>query len=102
MTRGAADADLRDDGEDDVLRCHPREKPSIHAQLHVARLPLQQGLGGENVTHFGCADSERQRAERAVGAGVAVAADDGHARLGESLLGADDVDDSLPAVLHSE
>ena len=38
------------------------------------------------------------RTEGAVGGGVAVAADDGHARQGKALLGADDVDDALAAV----
>ena len=39
-----------------------------------------------------------ERAEGAVGRGVAVAADDGHARQGEALLGPDDVDDALAVV----
>ena len=38
---------------------------------------------------------EGERAKGAVSGGVAVAADDRHARLGEAELGADDVDDSL-------
>jgi len=37
----------------------------------------------------------------AVRGGVAVAAHDRHARLGETLLGPDDVDDSLPRIAHS-
>ena len=44
------------------------------------------------------ADAVRERAEGAVRRGVAVAADDGHAGQREALLGADDVDDALPAV----
>ena len=44
------------------------------------------------------ADAVRQRPEGAVGRGVAVAADDGHARLGPALLRADDVDDALADV----
>ena len=43
------------------------------------------------------ADPERERAERAVRRGVAVAADDRHPRLREPELGADHVDDSLAA-----
>ena len=61
---------------------------------------LGQGLGGEHVLDLAGADAEGQGAERAVGGGVAVAADDGHARLGEALLGADDVDDALAGVAH--
>ncbi len=38
-----------------------------------------------------------KRSECAVGAGVRVAADDGHAGLGDAELGADDVDDALVA-----
>ena len=44
------------------------------------------------------ADAVRQRAEGAVGRGVAVAADDRHARQREALLRPDDVDDALAAV----
>ena len=44
------------------------------------------------------ADAERERAEGAVGRGVAIAADDRRARQGEALLRADDVDDALARV----
>ncbi len=47
---------------------------------------------------LGGADAVRQRAERAVGRGVAVAAHDRGAGQGKALLGADDVDDALPLV----
>ena len=47
---------------------------------------------------LGCADAVRQRAERAVRRGVAVAADDGGAGQGEALLGPDHMDDALAAV----
>jgi hypothetical protein len=59
---------------------------------------LGQGLGGENVLDLAGADAEREGTERAVGGGVAVAAHDDHARLGEALLGPDDVDDALERV----
>ena len=51
---------------------------------------------------LGGADAEGQRPEGAVGAGVAVAADDGRAGQGEALLGADDVHDALADVAHAE
>src|ERR1700686_3893343 len=38
----------------------------------------------------------------AMGGGMAVAADDGHAGLGHALLGADDVDDALAYVVDGE
>jgi len=45
--------------------------------------------------HLACADAESQRAESAMGAGVAIATDDGHAGLGQALLRADHVHDAL-------
>jgi hypothetical protein len=47
-----------------------------------------------------CADAHRQCAERAVGGGVAVAADDRHAGLSETELRSDDVHDALLEVAH--
>ncbi|MNT58902.1 hypothetical protein D3C72_1963690 [compost metagenome] len=44
---------------------------------------------------LGRADAESQRPDGAMGGGVAVAADDGGARQGQSLLRPDDVDDAL-------
>ena len=56
---------------------------------------LDHALGGEHVLDLARADTERERAERAVGGGVRVAADDRHARLGDAELGADHVHDAL-------
>ncbi len=47
---------------------------------------------------LGGADAVGEGAEGAVGRSVAVAADDRHARQGESLFRPDDVDDALPHV----
>jgi hypothetical protein len=47
------------------------------------------------VLHLGGADAEGQRAERTVGGGVGVAADDRHPGLSGAELGADHVDDPL-------
>ena len=49
---------------------------------------------------LGGADAERHGAERAVRGGVAVAADDRQAGLGEPQLRADDVHDALLGVVH--
>ena len=49
---------------------------------------------------LGRADAERHGAERAVGGGVGIAADDRHARLGEPELRPDDVHDALLGVVH--
>jgi hypothetical protein len=54
------------------------------------------------VFDFARSYSERQRAEGAVRGRVGIPAHGDAARQGESLLGPDDVDDSLPFVRHSE
>jgi hypothetical protein len=73
----------------------PAGQLAIDLDQHVLGLLLDQRLGGEHVLDFRRADAVRQRAERAVRRGVAVAADDGHAGQGKALLGADDVHDAL-------
>ena len=72
--------------------------PGLQATVDVDRkglgLGLQQALRGQHMLHFAGADAKRQRAERAVRGRVAVAADDGHARLRQTQFRADDVDDA--------
>ena len=77
------------------LRGHARREPAVDADLVGLRVALQQRLGREDHLDLARPDPERQRPERAVGAGVRVAADDGHARLGQAQLRSDDVDDAL-------
>ncbi len=91
----ATGADPRDEGEDDVLGTHAGLEGAVDADLVGLRLALEQGLGGEDHLDLARPDAERQRAERAVGGRVGVAADDGHAGLRQAELGADDVDDAL-------
>ena len=52
--------------------------------------------------HFGRADAKGVGAKRAVGRGVAVAADDQQARQRQSLLGADHMHDALPRIVEAE
>ena len=63
---------------------------------HRLRPLLDHALGRQHVLDLGGADAEGERAEGAVGGGVAVAADDRHAGLGDAQLRADHVDDALP------
>jgi hypothetical protein len=83
------------------LAVTPWRQAAVDTHQHVLGLLLDQRLGGEHMLDFGGADAVRQRAERAMRRGVAVAADDGHARQREALLGADDVDDALALVVSS-
>ena len=77
------------------LAVAPGRQRALDGHGHGAGPLLRQRLGGQHVLDLAGADAERQRPEGAVGRGVAVAADDGHARLGQTLLRADDVDDAL-------
>ena len=92
----AARGDLADEVQDQVLGRDAGAELAVDAQLERLGLRLQQRLRGQHVLDFARADAERQRAERAVRRGVAVAADDRHAGLRVALLRADDVDDALP------
>src|SRR5579872_2444954 len=95
----AGRADLADDGEDEVFRRDAQGQIAVDLDQHVLRAALDQRLRRQHVLDFGGADAKGQRAERAVRRGVAVAANDGHARLGHALFGADDVDDALADVV---
>ena len=97
MARAAADADLGEHGEDDVLRGHAGAQGAVDTDLAGAGLALQQALRGQHVADLAGADAEAERAERTVRRSVAVAAHDGHAGLREALLRPDDVHD---AALH--
>ena len=77
----------------------PLRQRAVDADAHVLGFALDQRLRGEHVLDLGRADAVRQRAEGAVGRGVAVAANDGGARQREALLGADDVHDALALVV---
>ena len=82
------------------LAVTPAGSVAVDGDGHPAGPRLGQRLGGEDVLHLAGADAEGQRAEGAVGGGVGVAAHDGHARLGEALLGPDHVHDALARVAH--
>ena len=91
----AAGADLRDDGEDDVLSGHAGLEGALNVDGHGLEACQGQGLGGHDVLHLGGADTEGQRTERTVSGGVGVTADDGHAGHGQAELRADHVHNAL-------
>ena len=102
MAGGPVGADAADDVEDDVLGGDAEGELAFDVDAEGLWLVLREGLGGEDVLDFAGADAEGESSEGAVGGGVGVAADDGHAGLGEAELGADDVDDALVGVLDVE
>ncbi len=102
VSGGAVGADLSDDAQRQVFRGHAFGQRSADINQHGFRFALRQALRGQHMLDFGCANAECQRAKRAMRAGVAVSANDGHARLGESEFGADDVHDALVGRVHVE
>ncbi len=71
---------------------------TVDADAHVARDPVHQGLGGKDVFDFRGADAKAQRPQRAIGGGVAVAAQHHHARQDHAVLGRDHVLDALQRI----
>ncbi|MHC3926908.1 hypothetical protein ACMZ4W_02013 [Brevundimonas naejangsanensis] len=90
----AAEADGGDDGQRHVLAGDAGAQAPVDRHAHGLGPALQQALGRQHVTDFRGADAESQRSEGAVGGGMAVAADDGHARLGQAQFRSHDVDDA--------
>ncbi len=91
---------LGDQRQDEVLGGGALGQLTGHLDRHRLRPGLRQRLSGEDVLDLAGADAEGERPERPVGSGVRVAAHDGHARLRQAELRADDVDDALLDVTH--
>ena len=102
VTGSAVDADASDDRERQVFGGDARTEAAGNVDRHRPRPALQQALRREHVPDLGGPDAEGERAERTVGARVAVAADDGASRLGNPELWTDDVHDAAAVVLHPE
>ena len=95
-TRRRCRADPSDQMQNQVFRRDSLTGRAFEAHTHQFRLLLAQGLGRERVRAFGISDAESQRSERAVGAGMAVAADQRKARKYEAQFRPHDMDDTLP------
>ena len=98
MPGPAGRADAADHAEDQVLGIHTDRRLAGDGDPHGFRSALEQRLRGEHVLDLAGADPESERAERAMGRGVTVAADDRRAGQREPLFGTDDVHDSLPSI----
>src|SRR6266487_6982049 len=95
---GTGGADPGDDGEDDVLGGHAEGTRPLHGDSHHLGLPLPEALRGQHVLDFRRADAEGERAEGAMGGRVGIPAHEDDPRLGQPLLGTDDVHDPLADV----
>jgi len=96
----ATSAGLANHRHGDVFGGHAGHQLAGDLDLHVLGLLLDQRLRCQNVFDFRGADTMRQSAKSAVGGGVAVAANHGHAGQGPALLGANNVHDALAHVIH--
>ena len=100
VARAASGACGADDGQGDVLGRDARFQFAGDFHLHVLGFLLDQRLRGQNMLDLGCADPVGQRAECAMGRGVAVATNHGHARQRPALFGADNMNDALTNIGH--
>ena len=81
---------------DKVPAASLRQTPG-DCKAHAAWFRLRHALCRQHVLDFGGPNAKCQRAKGPVGAGVAIAADHGHARLRQPQLRPNDMHDALPA-----
>ena len=102
MPQCAVDPDRGEDAEREILGRKMCRQRAGHGKPHRPGFAQPQRLRREHMFDLRGADAEGERAERAVGRGVAVAADDRHPRPGTPLLGGDDMDDAVARIAHLE
>src|SRR6266566_4479236 len=95
MTGSAIGADLTNDAQGKIFRGHAFGQRAAHINQHCPWPILRQALRRKHMLNFTGANAERKCAEGSVGAGMTVAADDCHSRLGQSQLRTNDMYDAL-------
>ena len=75
---------------------------TFHQDVHRFCLLRPQALGGKHVFYFGRADTDGQGGKGTMRARVGISAYDSHTGQCGALLGADDMDNTLPPVVHFE
>jgi hypothetical protein len=88
--------------EDNVFAGDTGWELAVDLNSHVLAAAGNKGLGSEDVLDFTSSDTEGESTEGTVGGGVTVTADDSCAGQGETLLGSNDVDNTLALVTHTE
>lgn len=91
-----------DDVEDDILTGDTGGQLAIDLDAHVLAATGDEGLSGENVLDLTGTDTEGKGTKGTVCRGVTVTADDGGTGEGETLLGTDDVDNTLTLIAHAK
>ena len=98
MALGAIGADLGNDGQNNVLGAGPGREVAVNAHTHGLEGRNGQSLGGQDVLDLAGANAEGQGPESAVRGRVGIPTHHCHARLGQTQLGADGVDNALVGV----
>src|SRR5205807_1661751 len=98
----ATDANLSDDGKNEVLGGDPSGTLAVDENVERLGARLNETLSCEDMFDFAGADAKGQRAECTVRGGVAVAANNSLPGLGDAQLGADDMHDALILAVHVE
>ena len=89
---------FRNDIKDNVLRRHARLALAVYGNAHRLGFRLQNALRSEHHFDLRGPDTESHSTEGTVRRGMAVTADDRHARLGKSLLRADNMYNTVPGI----
>ena len=100
MPRAARRANRANDGKNNVFCRHAIGARPRHRDTHIARASRPQRLGGKHMLHLRCADAKRQCPKRTVRGSMRIPANNRHARLGESLLGTNHMNNAAPRIIH--
>ena len=89
--------EVADDMKNDILGVDAGGELAVDINAADLGLADCHGLGGKHVADLTCSNAEGNGAEGSVSGGMGVTAGDRGAGLGDTLLGADDVDNALIA-----
>src|SRR5262245_55892183 len=101
MSRPPTDANLCEEGENNIFGRDAFRKRAINADFICFWFLLKQTLSRKDMFHFGSTHAKRQRAERAMRGSVAVATNNSHVWLCASEFGTDDMDNATMWTGHS-
>lgn len=101
-TSTTSSSDNTNNVENNVLAGNTGRELTVDLDTHVLASAGKKGLGCEDVLDLTGSDTESQGAEGTVGGSVGVTADDGGAGKSEPLLGADNVNNTLTLIAHTE
>ena len=93
---------MADQRKDHVLRGDAKRKLALEPHAHGLGPTLDQRLRRQHMRQLARSDAEGERAQPAMGAGMAVAADDQAARQAQAQFGPDDMNDALAGLVDIE